>query len=212
VSNELIDRLATDLRPTPRGLIARRLLVGALAGGVVSAALVAATLGFRHDLGDAVGDGMFWMKLGYTFSLAALALWACERLARPAGLAMGRLPWLLAPVAVLAALGAWWLAQVPAGERLATLLGHSAGACPWLIVAFSLPPLLGLIWATRALAPTRLRLAGLVLGLAAGGVGATAYAFHCDEMAAPFLAIWYSAGILGAGLIGALLGPRALRW
>jgi hypothetical protein len=92
------------------------------------------------------------------------------------------------------------------------LLGHSAGVCPWLIVAFSLPPLLGLIWATRALAPTRLRLAGLVLGLAAGGVGATAYAFHCDEMAAPFLAIWYSAGILGAGLLGALLGPRALRW
>ena len=155
---------------------------------------------------------MFWVKLVYTFSLAILALWACERLARPAARAGGRLPWLLAPVVALAGLGAWWLSQVPAGEHLSSLMGHSAGVCSWLIVAFSLPPLMGLIWATRALAPTRLRLAGLVLGLAAGGVGATAYTFHCDEMAAPFLAVWYSAGILGAGVIGTLIGPRALRW
>jgi hypothetical protein len=26
------------------------------------------------------------------------------------------------------------------------------------------------------------------------------------------LMIWYTAGVLGAGLIGAVLGPRALRW
>jgi hypothetical protein len=51
-----------------------------------------------------------------------------------------------------------------------------------------------------------------VLGLAAGGAGATAYALHCDEMAAPFLMTWYSLGIIGSGLFGWVFAPRLLRW
>jgi hypothetical protein len=91
-------------------------------------------------------------------------------------------------------------------------MGHSANVCPGLILTASLPPLAGLIWAVRGLAPTRLRLAGLALGLAAGGAGAAAYAIHCDEMAAPFLAAWYTLGVAAAGAIGWALAPRVLRW
>jgi hypothetical protein len=212
VSDDLIARLSADLRPIPKGVVIRRLVYGLSAGGLVSAALVVATLGARPDLGAAMGRGMFWVKFGYTLALAVLALSACEQLTRPAGNAGRRLPWMLVPVVTLAALAAWRLAQAPAAWRTAMVMGHSANVCPWLILAFSPPPLLGLIWAARGLAPTRLRLTGLALGLAAGGASAMAYALHCDEMAAPFLMIWYSLGIVGAGFVGWLFGARMLRW
>ena len=212
MSDDLISRLSADLRPAPKGLVAGRLIGGLLTGGLVSALLTAAMLGVRPDLGAAAGQWMFWVKSGYTFALAVFAVWACERLVRPAGAARARLAWLLAPFLVLAVLAGWRLAQARAADRAALILGHSASVCPWLILAFSAPPLLGLIWAARGLAPTRLRLAGWVLGLAAGGAGATAYALHCDEMAAPFLMVWYSLGVMATGLLGRLLAPRLLRW
>jgi hypothetical protein len=212
VSDDLIDRLSRNLRPVPRQAVARRLLLGTLAGALVSAALTVAILGLRPDLGRAVGQTMFWVKLAYVVALAALALRACERLARPAGTTGGRIGWLLAPVLALAAAAVWQLMRAPQAGRMPLLMGHSASLCPWLILAFSLPPLAGLIWAVRGLAPTRLALTGLMVGLAAGGAGASAYALHCDEMTAPFLAVWYTLGVAGAGLVGLGLGPRVLRW
>jgi hypothetical protein len=212
MSDDLVDRFADGLRPTPKGVVGRRLLIGLAGGGVFSAALAVATLGLRSDLHRVVGEPMFWGKFGYTFALAGLALWACEPLMRPVGSARSRLPWMVGPVLALAAVAGWRLARTPSAGRMEMIMGHTAAICPWLILVLSLPPLLGLIWAARGLAPTRLRLAGLISGLAAGGAGATAYALHCDEMAAPFLTVWYTLGIAGAGLLGWLIGPRVLRW
>ena len=36
--------------------------------------------------------------------------------------------------------------------------------------------------------------------------------FHCVELTAPFLAVWYVSGIALPVLAGAVLGPRLLRW
>jgi hypothetical protein len=212
VSDDLIGRLSQNQRPVPRLAVARRLLAGTAAGVLVSTALIVVTLGLRPDLGRAVGQTMFWVKLAYVASLAGLALWACERLARPAGTARGRIGWIAAPVVALAAAAGWQLFQASEAARMPLLIGHSASLCPWLILAFSLPPLVGLVWAARGLAPTRLALTGLMIGLAAGGVGACAYCLHCDEMSAPFLAVWYTLGVAGAGALGWIAGPRILRW
>ena len=212
MSQDIIDRLSQDLRPVPKFVVARRLLVGTAAGVVVSAALTAAILGLRPDMSQAVGKTMFWVKLAYALALAALGLWTCERLTRPAGAPRRRISWLPAPVLALGAAAVWQLAHAPANARMPMLMGHSASVCPWLILAFSLPPLVGLVWAVRGLAPTRLGLTGLMVGLAAGGAGAAAYALHCDEMAAPFLVVWYTLGIAAAGFVGWSLGPRVLRW
>ena len=76
----------------------------------------------------------------------------------------------------------------------------------------SLPLFAAVFWALRQLAPTRLALAGAGAGLLAGAAGATVYAFHCTENAAPFIAIWYTVGIAVAALIGAGIGRWALRW
>ena len=64
----------------------------------------------------------------------------------------------------------------------------------------------------RRFAPTRPTAAGLAVGLAGGGLGATVYGLHCQESTAAFLATWYVLGMAAVGAIGALLGRRLLRW
>jgi hypothetical protein len=104
------------------------------------------------------------------------------------------------------------MALAPARDRMQVWLGGSWDSCPWRILLLSLPALAALLWTFRQFAPTRLRLAGFIAGLVAGGVGASAYAFTCTETTAPFVATWYTLGMLGAAALGALIGPRALRW
>ena len=85
-------------------------------------------------------------------------------------------------------------------------------SCPWIIAVLSLPAFAAAFWAMQGLAPTRLRLAGASAGLVAGAAGALVYTFYCPELAAPFLGVWYALGMLIPTALGALLGPRLLRW
>lgn len=212
MSEHLIDRLCAELQPVERGAVVRRLAIGVGAGVLVSAVVMLLMLGPRPDMASASATMMFWMKAAYTLALALLGFWAVERVARPAAAAGRRLAWIIVPVAAIAMLALARLALAPPAMRGPMLLGHSANVCPWLIVLLSIPPFAGLAWAMRGLAPTRLRLAGAVAGLAAGGAGSFVYAVHCTESAAAFLAVWYTLGVLVAGLAGALLGPLVLRW
>jgi hypothetical protein len=92
------------------------------------------------------------------------------------------------------------------------MLGATYKVCALNIVMLSAPIFLGLFWAMRSLAPTRLTLAGAVAGVLAGSAGTFIYALHCNESAAPFVAIWYTLGIAAVGVLGALLGRALLRW
>ncbi|HLZ82044.1 MAG TPA: DUF1109 domain-containing protein [Caulobacteraceae bacterium] len=212
MTDDLIDRLSRNLRPAPRGAVARRLALAVALGLAVSLAGVALSLGLRPDFSLAMTSRMFWMKLAYAGGYAAVGVFCVERLARPVGAAGGRLRWLAVPVILIAVLAVLQMARTPAPEMRAMVMGHSAMVCPWFIAATSAPLLVALIWAVRGLAPTQLRLAGALLGLTAGGFGALIYCLHCPEVGAPFVAIWYSLGMLIPCAIGALVGPRLLRW
>lgn len=208
----LIARLTADLRPVARHAVGRRLVVRASIGVTASVALVVATLGLRPDFPGALATPMFWVKLGYTLALGLVSLWALERLSRPATPARRRMQWLAVPLVVVAGLGAWQLGEVAGDERLSVLMGATAAVCPWRILLFSVPPFLALVWAIRGLAPGNVRLAGAVLGLCAGGLGAAAYALACTESTAPFLAAWYTLAIAGVSAIGFATAPWVLRW
>ena len=45
-----------------------------------------------------------------------------------------------------------------------------------------------------------------------GSVGAVGYSLSCPEASPAFGAIWYTLGIAFTGAVGAVLGPRVLRW
>ncbi|MEJ0026233.1 MAG: DUF1109 domain-containing protein [Rhizomicrobium sp.] len=211
-TDDLIDALSTDLEPAPPRAVGRRLTLGLGLGVVVSAALMVLWLGVRADLMPAMMTGPFWMKFAYALSVAALGFGLIDRLARPNGEGGVFGPLILAPLGVMVALAVYQLAQVPGDRRMPLVMGASSQVCAVNIVVLSIPIAAGLFWSLKALAPTRLTLAGAVAGTLAGAAGTLIYAFHCDESAAPFVAIWYTLGIAAVGLLGAIFGRVLLRW
>lgn len=211
-TDDLIQALASDSRPTSPHTVGRTLALGLALGGMVSIAVMVLSLGVRPDLMDAMRTGPFWMKFAYALSVAALGFGLIDRLARPDGDGGIFGPMLLAPLAVMIALAIFQLWGQPEDLRMQMVLGATYRVCARNIVIVSAPIFLGLFWALRSLAPTRLTLAGAVAGVLAGAAGTFVYAFHCNESAAPFVAIWYTLGIVAVGAIGALLGRSLLRW
>lgn len=211
-TDDLIRSLTEDLKPVPRHALNWRLSVGLLAGGVITLALVSNWLGFRPDLWLAMQGPAFWMKWLYTASLALCATAATAKLARPDAGSMGWFWIILVPVLGLSIIAIGELAHTPPGQWLAMWLGASWKICSRNVFLLSVPIFGGLLWAFRRLAPTRLRAAGATAGLTAGAWGATLYCLHCPEVSAIFVLTWYSLGIALAAAVGAMLGPRLLRW
>lgn len=211
-TDALIRSLAADVRPVPRNAIALRIAAGLAIGGAVTVALIGWWLGFRPDFAAAMRGYSFWMKWLYTASVGTVAVTATIQLARPEPPSLRGL-WLLGlPVALLALIGLVEMAQVPPDRWLVMWLGQSWKQCPWIVLRLAVPIFIGLLWAYRSFAPTRLRAAGAAAGLAAGACAATLYCLHCPESSAIFVLTWYSLGIGLMALIGALVGPRLLRW
>lgn len=211
-TEQLIATLSRDLTPVSRHAVAKRVALGIAIGGLVAMFLVTATLGVRPDLRFAMHGFSFWMKWTYTTSLGIGAAYAIARLARPAPFAWRSLWPLAAPALVLAGIGVGELAHTPQTEWLTMWLGRSWKSCPLVVLTLAAPIFVGLLWSFRKLAPTHLRAAGAVAGFGAGAWAATIYCLHCPEVSAIFVLTWYSLGILLAAGIGALLGPRLLRW
>ena len=212
MTDELIDRLTRGLTPVSRGVVMRRLVLVLAASTAFALVGMALWLGFRPDMWQALATRMFWMKLAYTLAFGVLGVWSIEQLSRPGGSAARRLVWLPVPLGLMALMAGVQLATAPAEAWPHLMMGASAAVCPWRIALTATPVFAALIWALRGLAPTRPRLAGAVAGLTAGGVGAAVYALHCPEVAAPFVMLWYSVGMLAPCVLGALVGPRLLRW
>ena len=212
MTGDIIAVLSADLAPVSHWYVARRLFVGAGAGIILSATLMLVFFGLRPDIHHAMGAGMFMMKQAYTLAFAIIAGLAAERLARPATSGRGRIAWVFVPLLLVTAVATVQLARATPHGRIPMVMGESASVCPWRILLLAIPPLAGLVWAMRGLAPTRLREAGAVVGLAAGGAGAFIYALHCTENTAPFLAAWYTLGMGASAFFGWLFGPVLLRW
>lgn len=212
-TDDLIERLAADTRVVPPFAIERRVAVYLLAGAAAGLAVVFALLGLRPDLSTAAGTPSFWIKFAFTAALGALGVVATCRLARPnagAGfLVWGAVAVLLIGFGLAAAIE---VLTAPASDRFAIWLGSSWRTCPSWILAVSAPILIAELMAMRAFAPTRPALAGLALGLASGGIGATLYGLHCQESTLAFLSTWYVLGMGAVGVLGAVLGQRILRW
>lgn len=209
-TDDLITLLARNAGPAPRAAVARRVAPVALAGLLVSILLV--RLLHEPMPRELLDTPAPWIKLAYAGALALSAGWLTARLARPVARLAVPTAAVLTVLLVMTVLGlAAWL-SVPAPDRMEAVMGSSWSTCPWSVLALSLPTLAGSLWAVRGLAPTRPRAAGFACGLLAGALGAVGYAMACPELSAAFIAVWYSLGILLSGALGALLGPRVLRW
>jgi hypothetical protein len=211
-TDDLVTALARDVQPAATHAVARKLAFGLALGAAVSAAVMVLWLGVRPDFMQAMMTGPFWMKFAFALSVAGFGFGLIDRLARPDGEGGLFGLMILAPLAAMTALAVYQLSGAPEELRMKMMMGGSYQVCARNIVILSSPIFLGLFWALRALAPTRLTLAGAVAGVLAGAAGTFIYAFHCTESAAPFVVIWYTLGIVAVGVAGASLGRFLLRW
>jgi len=211
-TDDLISMLATGVPPVDRHVVSRRFGIAVATGAALAILLVAMTLHVRADLADVAVTPLFWAKVALPLSLLLGALWMATRLARP-GMPIGACwPGVTAPFAAVWLGALYVITQTPAGERAAAVLGQTWRVCPFNIAVLSVPAFIAVFWALRGLAPTRLRLAGAVGGLLSGAVATLAYCLHCPEMGVAFWGVWYVLGMLVPTAIGAMLGPRLLRW
>ncbi|MGO4395197.1 NrsF family protein [Variovorax sp. M-6] len=211
-TEQLIAMLAEDAAPVPRRAVSGRLLVALAIGLPVSFVWMVMAYGVRSDLIQAMFWPMFWVRLLFGAGIALAGFAVVQRLARPGARVRGAWLGLAAPVLLIWVLALLVLLSAPVGERATLVWGQTWRSCAVDIAVVSLPVFGALLWGLKGLAPTRPALAGAAAGALAGGAGAMVYAFHCPELAAPFIATWYVAGIALPVVAGALIGPRLLRW
>ncbi len=211
-TDELIALLATGAGPVAPNAAVRR-YASALGWGAFGATLMMAILiPVRPDVDVAARLPMFWIKLAFPAAVAIGSLYAALRLSHP-GAGLGRVPVaLVAPALAMWLFAAYVLLGAPPADRADLVMGSTWEYCLTYVPILSVPVLVATMWATKGLAPTGPALAGAAAGLLAGAVGALVYALHCPEMEAPFIGVWYLAGMLIPAAAGALMGPFVLRW
>jgi hypothetical protein len=211
-TDDLIAMLATGTAPVAHRAASRRLWVALLVGLPLSFVCMLLVYGLRRDLMQVMTLPMFWVRLAFPTCMAIAGFLVVQRLARPG--ARVHLAWLglAVPVLVIWSMALMMLASAPAEQRPAMIMGQTWRTCTMNIAFVSAPVFAATMVALKGLAPTRPALAGAAAGAMAGAAGAAVYALHCQELAAPFLAVWYVVGIAVPAIAGALLGPRLLRW
>lgn len=203
-TEQLIDELSRHGAAAPA---ARLRATPLLVGFMLCLTGLGVTFGAPLTALPEIGAAPYAMKLTFAASVAiagVAALWVAATPGRPV---LRHLAILAIPFAAVLALAVMELTATDPdwpGRTWARCLGAIALLTPLAFAAT--------ILAIRPMAPTRLRLAGALAGLFAAGTAATTYALWCPETSAAFLLSWYAGPIAMAGAIGALLGPRLLRW
>jgi hypothetical protein len=210
-TDDLVHALVADNATRVASL--RQVLAWTIAAAfVVSTVIFMAVLAPRPDAIESLGSIRFDLKFVETILLAVTAGTLVLRLMRPE-VRGGR--WLLlllaAPIVLVLAVLAELVVLPPAGWQMATV-GKNWLICLTMIPTLSVPLLIAAFYSLRYGAPTRPRLAGAVAGLFAGGIAATLYASHCIDDSPLFVATWYTLAIGFVAVVGALIGPRVLRW
>ncbi|MFM0014366.1 DUF1109 domain-containing protein [Paraburkholderia sediminicola] len=211
-TDDLVGLLSTGITPVKSGTVARRFGISLPVAALGATALMATVFGIRPDLSAIAKTAIFWEKLAFPLCLAIGALIATARLARPGAKVGTGWPVMAIPVVIV------WIAAIAVvvtaapQDRLPAILGHTWRTCPFNILLLAVPGFIAIFWAVKGLAPTRLRLAGAISGLLASSIATIAYCFHCPEMNPAFWSIWYVAGMLLPAALGAVLGPKLLRW
>jgi hypothetical protein len=211
-TDDFISLLASGVEPVDRHALPKRFGIAVLIGAAGATLIMATVLGIRRDLAEVALTSIFWAKVALPLCLMIGSLWMTTRLARPGGRPGGSVWVIAAPLAVLWVAAAYVLMAAPDDARLAIVLGKTWRICPVAITMLSIPGFIAVFWALRGLAPTRLALTGAAGGLLAGSTATLSYCLHCPEMGIPFWGVWYLLGMLVPTVVGALLGPRLLRW
>lgn len=167
--------------------------------------------GPRADIGAALASVVVLktlVPLGLVLLSGALAVALAHPGARfeKRGAALGFL------VAVVIAAFVIAVAWGGVGALVAALSTPLLLTCLLSIPLLAMPVLAAVFWGLSSGAALRPRLTGAVAGLMAGGLAASVYSIYCDKDMVLFVLPAYSTAIGSVAVIGALVGPRVLKW
>jgi hypothetical protein len=210
-TEQLIRTLAADNahRARPVGLV---LALALLAAVPVSMAMFLMEFGVRPDVMTAMHNPFFDVKFVVTLALAISAIVVSVHLSRPEASLKGWAWLLLIPAGILATAIACEMMMPQRLPMMTRLIGSNSRVCLTAIPLMSLPLLAAALIGLRHGAPTRPAVAGAIAGLLSAGLAATLYASHCTDDSPLFVATWYTISTALVTGIGALAGPRVLRF
>lgn len=211
-TEDLIKAIAADAKSVEPP-VAQTLATAVGVGTLITALVFYGIFGVRDHFMDLIATSpRFLFKFILTLSVAVPAFVLVRDLARPDFKPGKNLWWLALAPAVLAVGVFAELFALPADAWKVNMVGHNAVFCLIVIPLLSLVPLVAVLYALRNGAPTHPVIAGAVGGLLSAGIAATLYAAHCPDDSPLFLAVWYTIALIVMTALGALLGPRVLRW
>lgn len=211
-TEDLIKAIAADAKSVEPP-VAQTLATAVGVGTLITALVFYGIFGVRDHFMELITTSpRFLFKFILTLSVAIPAFVLVRDLARPDFKPGKNLWWLALAPAVLAVGVLAELFALPADAWKVNMVGHNAVFCLIVIPLLSLVPLVAVLYALRNGAPTHPVIAGAVGGLLSAGIAATLYAAHCPDDSPLFLAVWYTIALIVMTALGALLGPRILRW
>ena len=211
-TEQLIDMLSTNLEPVKREKTGRKLAWAIVAGGAGAFGVMLLTVRLRPTVDGAPDLGFLILKLLFLLSLIGSGAVLLGRLVRPGSDGRKLLALVLLPFLAIGLAGMVRLALSRPAAWGSMILGTQWATCLFCIPLFAIVPFAVLIGVLRKGAPTELKRTGAVAGLVAASLGAVAYAFYCPDDSLPFIALWYGGMVALCALIGAIIGPRLLRW
>lgn len=209
-TDDLINLLSKDARVQIRFDYVFLAVLGL--GVVFSSLLLLSTIGIRKNMADMIETPRVLFKLSLTLLLAVTATRLAFRIGKPGLSLRSATLSLILPLAIALIGMAAELFVVPKSDWSSSMMGHYSAFCLLFVPTLSIAPLAAILYSILQGAPENPGLAGAVAGLAAGGIAAAIYAWHCPDDSPLFLATWYSIAVMIATAAGFLLGRRMLRW
>lgn len=213
MNDPLIESLVKDLNPK-NPLLNYKLWLHCTACLLLISAMILGFLGLRDDYTNSIQAGsMFWKPGIFLLTWLSSVLLIID-ISRPTG-SLKRfhaLP-LIASIFIIG-----WQFTVQAQyysieEMFAVLRDKSAFVClPTIFICGAFAMLLAWKFWLSKTASMRPILLGVLSGLSAGSLAATAYALHCTKDAALYISVYYILPILLLSIIGGFLGKKYLRW
>lgn len=211
-NDELVNRLAGELKPVSRWS-ARRELLPLVALAAIELALFVAAGSARSDMGAAMGHPSFWWKVGSLGLLAIVGAVTAVVSFDPV-ISPRRRMTLVAAMLGLALLAGWLVdALGGSGAALMDRLDSRHGLeCVSWILALSLPPLIAFALLARRGAPARVHASALLVGVASAAWGGFVFAFRCPFDDPLYVAVWFAVAGVAITIVARLSLPRIARW
>lgn len=167
-TDDLIAMLSANVEAVDRQQVLRTLAGAAAVGAAVALGAVLIVLGGRTDIRSDGAIAFLVAKFIFAAAVTVIAFFYLIRLARPGEHRRGWMALLALPFAGIVGLASISLAQAPGAHWQAMLMGDQWLECLLSIPIIAIVPFALVVWAVRQAAPTNLRRAGALAGLAAG--------------------------------------------